>query len=102
MLILVRLSDEDDPDMPFHQRHKGKAGKGSKRNVEALKAQLKGLLAQPLIARGVSARYPTSGSKVIIDDLLQSTGELASYVLKARTDSSRSHNHAWGKDNQGA
>ena len=27
------------------------------------------------MARGVSARYPTSGSKVIIDDLLGASGE---------------------------
>ena len=40
-----------------------------------LKAELKALLAEPLMARGVSARYPTSGSKVIVDDLLKNTGE---------------------------
>lgn len=44
-------------------------------NPEALKAELKSLLREPLMARGVSARYPTSGSKVIIDDLLGASGE---------------------------
>lgn len=42
--------------------------------MPVLKAQLKGLLAEPLLARGVSARYPTSGSKVIVDDLIAASG----------------------------
>jgi len=35
-----------------------------------LKARLKEMLAEPLIARGVLARYITSGSRPIVDDLL--------------------------------
>lgn len=35
-----------------------------------LKAELKGLLKQPLIARGVSTRYVTSGSNPIAHDML--------------------------------
>jgi hypothetical protein len=44
-----------------------------KANVKtaALKAELKALLAQPLIARGVSTRYITSGSTPIVDDIIQ-------------------------------
>ncbi|ETW78187.1 hypothetical protein HETIRDRAFT_236608, partial [Heterobasidion irregulare TC 32-1] len=36
----------------------------------ALKGELKRLLAQPLVARGVSTRYITSGSRPIVDDIL--------------------------------
>jgi ATP-dependent RNA helicase DDX24/MAK5 len=44
-----------------------------KANVKtaAFKAELKALLAQPLIARGVSTRYITSGSTPIVDDIIQ-------------------------------
>ena len=70
-----RLSEgDDDSDAPFHTNRKGKPGK-SAGNLETLKAELKAKLAEPLVARGVSARYPTSGSRVIIDELIQSTGE---------------------------
>ncbi|ORX35309.1 P-loop containing nucleoside triphosphate hydrolase protein [Kockovaella imperatae] len=78
------LSEQDDPDLPFHRMKKSKAThKGSKRDVGSLKAELKHLLSQPLIARGVSARYPTSGSKVIVDDLIKSTGH--TMMLGAKT-----------------
>ena len=72
-----RLSDQDgDPDAPFHRPKKTKGNpKANKRNVPALKAELKALLAEPLMARGVSARYPTSGSKIIVDDLVNATGQ---------------------------
>lgn len=35
-----------------------------------MKADLKRMLSQPLIARGISTRYITSGSVPIVDDLL--------------------------------
>ena len=35
-----------------------------------LKAELRGLLKQPLVARGVSTRYVTSGSNPIAHDML--------------------------------
>lgn len=74
-LLTRRLSEEDgDPDAPFAQKKKRK-GNRTRRSVPELKAELKALLAEPLMARGVSARYPTSGSKVIVDDLLKNTGE---------------------------
>ena len=50
---------------------------GSKRQIKAheaklvqLKAELRGLLKQPLVARGVSTRYVTSGSNPIAHDML--------------------------------
>jgi ATP-dependent RNA helicase DDX24/MAK5 len=71
-----RLSDaEDDPDAPFTKKSAGK--------VDKLKAELAGLLAQPLVARGVSARYPTSGSRVIVDDVL--SGDAHTTMLGAST-----------------
>ncbi|EIW66497.1 hypothetical protein TREMEDRAFT_65359 [Tremella mesenterica DSM 1558] len=64
------LSDGDDPDAPFAKSQNiGRSGK-----VVELKEELNRLLAEPLIARGVSARYPTSGSKVIVGDLLSARG----------------------------
>jgi len=73
--LTIRLSEEDDdPDAPYAQRKKFKGGK-KRPNVPKLKADLKSLLAQPLMARGVSARYPTSGTRVIVDELINSTGE---------------------------
>ncbi|KAK6905469.1 hypothetical protein I203_106298 [Kwoniella mangroviensis CBS 8507] len=69
------LSDQDDqdPDLPYTKKQKTK--KGAKRvDVRGLKDELRGLLSEKLLARGVSARYPTSGSKIIVDDLLRETG----------------------------
>ncbi|KAL1411908.1 ATP-dependent RNA helicase [Vanrija albida] len=60
---------EDDPDAPVART--GRSKKADK--VPALKAKLAALLAQPLVARGVSARYPTAGSRVIVDDVLNNT-----------------------------
>ncbi|TXT07465.1 hypothetical protein VHUM_03185 [Vanrija humicola] len=60
---------DDDPDAPVAR--KGRNKKADK--VPALKAKLAALLAQPLVARGVSARYPTAGSRVIVDDVLNNT-----------------------------
>ncbi|KAJ6627886.1 P-loop containing nucleoside triphosphate hydrolase protein [Mycena sp. CBHHK59/15] len=58
------VSDSDE-DKPSNQKRKAKDIKNAK-----LKAELKRLLAQPLVARGVSTRYITSGSRPIVDDLL--------------------------------
>lgn len=40
------------------------------------------------MARGVSAKYPTSGSKIIIDDLLSSAGKSCLYhvIIALETD----------------
>ncbi|KAG6828177.1 hypothetical protein H0H92_008908 [Tricholoma furcatifolium] len=58
------LSDEDE-EKPSNQKRKAKDAKNA-----ALKAELKQLLSQPLFARGVSAKYITSGSRPIVDDLI--------------------------------
>jgi ATP-dependent RNA helicase DDX24/MAK5 len=39
--------------------------------IKALKRQLSDLLSQPLIARGISAKFITSGSRAIVNDLLR-------------------------------
>lgn len=67
----LSLSDDDaDPDAPTSQK------KGNRRSNKAanLKGQLAQLLSQPLVARGVSTRYPTSGTRVIVDDVLSGSG----------------------------
>ena len=65
-------SDSDDEDKaPSKQKQRAAGAK-----VAALKAQLKAMLAQPLVARGVSTRYITSGVRSIADDLI--AGECAS------------------------
>lgn len=51
--------------------------------MDKLRAELADLLAQPLVARGVSARYPTSGSRVIVDDVLR--GDAHGVMLGAGT-----------------
>lgn len=50
----------------------------------AKRAELKALLAQPLVARGISARYLTSGSKSIADDLINSSSVLFLMALLNR------------------
>ncbi|KAG5633282.1 hypothetical protein DXG03_006603, partial [Asterophora parasitica] len=56
---------DDDEDKLANQKRKAKDAKNA-----ALKAELKHLLSQPLIASGVSAKYITSGSRPIVDDLI--------------------------------
>ncbi|KAJ7240814.1 P-loop containing nucleoside triphosphate hydrolase protein [Mycena haematopus] len=56
---------DSDEEKPANQKRKAKDLKNA-----GMKAELKRLLAQPLVARGVSTRYITSGSRPIVDDLL--------------------------------
>ncbi|KAJ6470650.1 ATP-dependent RNA helicase [Mycena vitilis] len=58
------ISDSDE-DKPSNQKRKAKDLKNAN-----LKAELKRLLAQPIVARGVSTRYITSGSRPIVDDII--------------------------------
>ncbi|RPD61282.1 DEAD-domain-containing protein [Lentinus tigrinus ALCF2SS1-6] len=60
-------SDDDDEGTtgPSKQKRKAAAAK-----TAALKAELKAMLAQPLVARGVSTRYITSGVHSIADDMV--------------------------------
>jgi len=55
----------DDEDKPVTKKRITKDAK-----TATLKAELKHLLSQPLIALGISARYITSGSRPIADDLI--------------------------------
>lgn len=59
---------EDGQDRPRKQKKKVQNAK-----TINLKAELKNLLSQPLISKGISTRYITSGSRSIVDDLV--TGE---------------------------
>ncbi|KAM6503417.1 ATP-dependent RNA helicase [Amanita muscaria] len=53
--------------------HAARKHKAQDAKTATLKAQLKQMLAQPILVKGISAKYITSGSRQIIDDLL--TGE---------------------------
>ncbi|KZT25757.1 DEAD-domain-containing protein [Neolentinus lepideus HHB14362 ss-1] len=55
----------DDDEGTVHTKKRKDSAK-----VGALKAELKQLLAQPLLAKGISAKYITSGSRSIIDDMI--------------------------------
>ena len=57
-------SNEDDAE-PSKQRKRVQNTK-----TAALKAELKHMLSQPLLAQGVSVKYITSGSRPIADSLL--------------------------------
>ncbi|KDR80265.1 hypothetical protein GALMADRAFT_223155 [Galerina marginata CBS 339.88] len=63
------VSESDDEDKLSNKKRKAKD-----QQMAGMKAELKQLLAQPLIAKGISTRYITSGSRPIVDDLL--AGEL--------------------------
>jgi hypothetical protein len=43
--------------------------------IKALKRRLSELLSQPLISRGISAKFITSGSRPIVSDLLRGESE---------------------------
>ncbi|KAH8103065.1 ATP-dependent RNA helicase [Cristinia sonorae] len=60
------LSSDDDKK-PVPSKHQKK---NANAKTAALKAELKQLLAQPLVARGISTRYITSGSTRIVDDMI--------------------------------
>lgn len=70
--IYLSFSNSEDEEKLSNQKRKAKAAKSA-----ALKAELKFLLSQPLIAKGVSTRYITSGSTPIVDGLI--AGECKSY-----------------------
>lgn len=82
----VDLSDdEDDEDDEGGGRSKKRdsstSNAGNKKTTQRLynlQAELDSLLREQLMARGVSAKYPTSGSRVIIDDLLGDDGKFLS------------------------
>ncbi|KAJ8585683.1 ATP-dependent RNA helicase [Rhizopogon salebrosus TDB-379] len=59
------LGESGDESHPSKQRKKQNDAK-----TATLKAQLKKLLSQPLLSRGVSTRYITSGNRPIADDII--------------------------------
>lgn len=46
-----------------------------KAEIASLKNELSHLLSQPLVARGVSTKYITSGSRTVVDDIVAGTSE---------------------------
>lgn len=75
----IRSDLEDDDEHTSHKQ--GKKQKPSDTKLYNLKAELSELLQQPLMARGVSAKYPTSGSRIVIDDLLKADSECLFVLL---------------------
>jgi len=67
-----RSDTETKPNGPT-RRQKKAADSG----IKDKKQQLKQLLAQPLLAQGISKRYITSGSNPIVHELLAGESELA-------------------------
>ena len=67
---IVLLSDSDDDGKLSNQKRRAKNN-----SMASMKAELKHLLSQPLIAQGISTRYITSGSRPIVDDLLAGNRE---------------------------
>ena len=70
------MPEDDDDGGVGHSNNKRKG------KLAALRAEMKTLLAQPLIARGVSTRYLTSGSKSVVDDLLTSSSESLPHLIE--------------------
>lgn len=64
------MGSDDEDAGPSKQKQKAMAAK-----IAGMKAELKAMLAQPLVARGISTRYITSGARSIADDLI--AGECA-------------------------
>lgn len=65
-----RSSASEDEDNPTKRKRKRTSAQ-----TASLKAELKEMLSQPLIARGVSTRYITSGSRPIANDIIAGKGE---------------------------
>lgn len=63
------LEIELDSDME-EANEKSREAKKNSAKVQQLKSELKELLSEPLVARGISRRYITSGSRAIVDDLV--------------------------------
>ncbi|KAL7415002.1 P-loop containing nucleoside triphosphate hydrolase protein [Mrakia frigida] len=76
--------DDDDED---RRGHRGNA-KSNSVKVANLKNELRALMAQPLVARGISSRYITGGSRKIVDALIQGTQHGA--MMGMSTDSAAS------------
>ena len=64
-LFIASTFSESDSETSSQLKRKGRD-----RQLEAMKAELRQMLSEPLIVHGVSAKYITSGSRPIVDDLL--------------------------------
>lgn len=67
------LHHEREPQL-FHRIPGGKQDQNAKvqnSKAKVLKKRLQDLLAQPLMARGVSAKFITSGARPVVDDLIR-------------------------------
>lgn len=74
--LSCRISASEDGGGPTkHEKKRINA------QIAVLKAELKAMLSRPLIARGVSTRYITSGSRPIADDILAGNGESRWFLL---------------------
>lgn len=71
--VVLAIRESEDEGRPTKYKEKRMNGQ-----IEALKAELTGMLSRPLIAKGVSTRYITSGSRPIADDILAGKGESCS------------------------
>lgn len=68
MTAILSLSEDGERVGKAKGGNKSKGGTGK---LKALKAELAELLYQPILARGISAKFITSGSRPIVDDLLR-------------------------------
>lgn len=66
----VDLESSDDED-----NHGAKVKKARDAKMRGMKAELKHLLSTPIMGRGVSAKFITSGSRPIVEDLLAGQSE---------------------------
>lgn len=62
--------EDEDGDEGAHRKKKRE-----KQDTAALKRELEFLLKQPLIANGVRAKYITSGTRSVVDNLIAGKGE---------------------------
>jgi ATP-dependent RNA helicase DDX24/MAK5 len=69
MTLTSRSSESADETNPSKHRKKKTDAK-----IAVLKTKLKELVSQPLLSRGVSTRYITSGSRPIADDIISGDG----------------------------
>ena len=76
-LILTTLSCSDEEK----DSHVNRVKKHQEGKVQGLKQELKRMLATPIMSRGVSAKFITSGSRPIINDLLAGQSEFRSFLL---------------------
>ncbi|KAF5392731.1 hypothetical protein D9757_000998 [Collybiopsis confluens] len=80
----IELDEDFDSDNDSSKSHPSKRQqKINQAQTAVLKGQLKEMLAQPIMARGISARYITSGSRSIIDELV--SGEYNDKMLGVGT-----------------